>query len=143
MGLISVLAEAGSVAPRPAPGLGWKGRDAGVDAAAGLLADASLLRFTIDDSVVAHRLVMRVVRERLAAGGGLNAAVAGAVRVLRELDGEIVEAWRDSGGARELADHVEGHRDASVLRDASLIEVSAKLLRLRLDSAYLLGQLGG
>ncbi len=116
---------------------------AGVDAAAGLLTDASLLGFTFDDSVVAHRLVMRVVRERLAAGGGLAAAVAGAVRVLGKLADEIEEAWRDPAGVRELAGHVNalaahvrGHRDAFIG------EMPAGLLRLRLWSGYLLTELG-
>ena len=69
-----------------------------MDAGAGGLADASLLGFTVDDSVVAHRLVMRVARERLAAEGGLPAVLAGAVRVLAGLDDGIgEEPWRDPG----------------------------------------------
>ena len=61
-----------------------------VDAGVGDLADASLLGFTVDgESVVAHRLVMRVARERLAAEGGLPAVLDGAVRVLADAGGRV------------------------------------------------------
>ena len=113
MGLVSVLAETG-VSRRLlhlAAGAGVLGDDrvgaAEVDAGVGDLADASLVGFTVDDeSVVAHRLVMRVVRERLAAEGGLPAVLDGAVRVLAGVAGGIGEAWRDPAGVRELAGQV-------------------------------------
>src|SRR5438105_6183558 len=109
MGLVSLLAETG--VPRPllhrfaaASGLGTgQPEAAAVDAAVGELASASLLGFTLDDSVVAHRLVMRVARERLAAEGGLPAVAAGAVTVLAELAVGITEPWRDASGVRGLA----------------------------------------
>ena len=42
-----------------------------VDGALGRLAEGSLLAFTVDgQAVIAHRLVLRVVRDGLAAGGG-------------------------------------------------------------------------
>lgn len=71
MGLVSVLSEAG--VPRRvlhlATSAGIFGDDpvgeVEADEATGALADMSLLGFTVEDSIVAHRLVMRVVRERL------------------------------------------------------------------------------
>jgi tetratricopeptide (TPR) repeat protein len=147
IGLVAVLAEAGM--PRwvlhLTAGAGVFGSEIGaaeVDAAAAVLADASLLRFTVDDSVVAHRLVMRVARERLAAEGALPGVLASAVQVLQVLHDGIAEG-RDPGGVRELAGqvstvaaHVAGHPDA--LTGEGL----EGLLRLRLRSVYLLNMLG-
>ena len=144
MGLISVLAETGisrrllhaTTGDAPCGA-------AGIDAVAGRLADASLVGFSLDDAVVAHRLVMRVVRERLAAEGRLAAVAAEAVRVLTGLADSVTEAWRDPAGVRELAaqvialtGHVRGHLD-----DLSG-EVTAGLRQLRLRSVYLLNGLG-
>ena len=147
IGLVAVLAETG--VPRwvlhLAAGAGVFGGEIGaaeVDAAAAVLADASLLGFTVDDSVAAHWLVMRVARERLAAEGGLPGALASAVQVLQVLHDGIAEG-RDPGGVRELAEqvsavvtHVAGHPDA--LAGEGL----EGLLRLRLRSVYLLNMLG-
>ena len=52
-----------------------------VDRALGRLAGTSLLTFSVDgSSVSAHRLVMRVIREQLAAGNSLTAVCAAAVQ---------------------------------------------------------------
>jgi predicted Zn-dependent protease len=93
--------------------------------------------------VTAHRLVMRVVRERLAADGMLAAVAAEAVQLLARLRGEITEAWRDPAGVRELADHISA-LTGCVQRhlnppDAGL---AAGLLQVRLGSVYLLSTLG-
>ena len=54
-----------------------------VDRALGRLAGASLLTFSVDgSSVSAHRLVMRVIREQLAAGNSLTAVCAAAAQLL-------------------------------------------------------------
>ena len=148
MGLVSVLAETG--VPRrmlhlatSTGALGDGGVEAAeVDAAVGDLADASLVGFTVDDSVVAHRLVMRVTRERLAAEGGLPGVLEDAVRVLESLAGGIGEAWRDPAGVRELAAqvsalvaHAAGHPNAVTG------QVLADLLELRLRLVALLNML--
>jgi roadblock/LC7 domain-containing protein len=150
MGLVSVLAETGvsrrllHLAASVDPDGGGQGGTVAVDAAAGLLADASLLGFTLDDSVVARRLVMRVVRERLANDDGLAAAVAGAVQAVGKLADEIAEAWRDPSGVRELADHVNALTvHVKGFLEASASEVPAGLLRLRLRSVYLLERARG
>jgi tetratricopeptide (TPR) repeat protein len=114
-----------------------------VDEALGQLADASLVGFTADDSVVAHRLVMRVARERLAAENGLALVLAGAVRVLESVAGGIGEAWRDPAGVRELAGQVSAAAvNAASYPDAATGEVVAGLLGLRLRSVHLLNELG-
>jgi hypothetical protein len=142
MGLVAVLAETGI--SRRLVDLAASGDDvSGMDAAAGVLADASLVGFSVDDAVAAHRLVMRVVRERLAADGRLAAVAAEAVQPLARLRGEITEAWRDPAGVRELADHisaltgcVQPHLNPP---DAGL---AAGLLQVRLGSVHLLNTLG-
>jgi len=148
MGLISVLAETG-ISRRLlhlAAGSDEPAADqvAGLDAAAGVLADASLAGFSLDDTLVAHRLVMRAVREQLTTDGRLPAVVAAAVQVLRRLAGGIGEAWRDPGGVRELAGHVSALATHAVSHPAAPTgdEVPAALLRLRLQSVYLLNALG-
>lgn len=78
MGLVALLAETGAsrrllhamAAEESAGGAGDDDAAVVTDAVLGRLADASLVSFTLDDSVVAHRLVMRVVREQLAAEAG-------------------------------------------------------------------------
>lgn len=67
MGLVAVLAEAGI--SRRLLHLAAEGDVPGMDAAAGVLAEASLVGFSVDDAVAAHRLVMR---ERLVADGTLR-----------------------------------------------------------------------
>jgi tetratricopeptide (TPR) repeat protein len=149
MGLVAVLAESG--VPRPllylvaeAGALGECVGPVEADAAVGDLADASLLGFTIDGgSVAAHRLVMRVARERLAAADGLPAVVNEAVRVLAGAADGFRDAWRDPAGVRELA----GQVSAVVACTAAHPNVfagraPAGLVGLRLRSVYLLNMLG-
>ena len=149
MGLVAVLAETGVsrrvlylAASVRVLGRGRAG-EAEVDAALGELADASLLGFTVDGSVVAHRLVMRVARERLAAKGKLFGVLGDAVRVLSGLAGGIVEVWRDPAGVRELAEqvrtvatHLASHPNAIRWRMNYV-----RLLPLRLRSVDLLNYL--
>jgi hypothetical protein len=107
MGMVSLLAETGVsrrllhlAAAGGALGVGVTEGD--VDAAVGRLAEASLLGFTVEDSVVAHRLVLRAVRERLAAEGRLAPAAVAAVVAVCALGAGI---GRDPGGLHELAGH--------------------------------------
>ena len=150
MGLVAVLAETG--VPRrvlhltaEAGALGDSRPGAAqVDAAVGDLADASLLGFTVDGgSVVAHRLVMRVARERLAAGGGLSAVLDSAARVLGAMAGGFGKAWRDPAGVGDLAAHVSAVMSCLAAHpDALAGTVPAGLLGVRLRSVYLLNLLG-
>jgi hypothetical protein len=114
-----------------------------VDEALGQLADASLVGFTADDSVVAHRLVMRVARERLAEEDELPVVLGGAVRVLESMADRIGQAWRDPAGVHELAGQVSAATaNAASYPDAVAGQVVAALLKLRLRSVYLLNELG-
>ena len=104
MGLLSVLSaagvrrdllhaagQAGALGGEPGTGPGAEA----VDAALGRLAEGSLLAFTVDGQVVtAHRLVLRVVRERLAEQGQLAAVCRAAAEVL---DARAAVAGRFAG----------------------------------------------
>jgi tetratricopeptide (TPR) repeat protein len=142
MGLLSVLAETG-VSRRLLHAAAGEGEAADMDAAAGRLADASLVGFSRDDAVTAHRLVMRVARERMAADGRLPSVAAEALHVLLQLAVSITEAYQDPAGVRELAaqvsaltGHLKGHLDVIG------VDVSEDLLQLRLWSVFLLNNLG-
>jgi tetratricopeptide (TPR) repeat protein len=144
MWLVSLLAETG-VSRRlihlaASSGiLGAQATAADADTAAGQLADASLLVFTPEDSVRAHRFVMRAVRERLTAKNEMALATAAGVLVLHKLEVEIAEARRNPGDVRELAgqiaalnEHAGGYAD----------DFARDLLRLRERSVSLLNDLG-
>ena len=98
MDLVAVLSAAGVRRSliHAAAREGLAGRDGPVPALAPEVADrvlarlagASLLTFSVDGSaVIAHRLVMRVIRENLAAGGALTAVCQAAARLLDGLAG--------------------------------------------------------
>ena len=157
MDLVGVLSEAG--VPRAllqaagdsgvlAGSGGWETGPGGVssvriDAAIGRLADASLLGFSVDGSVVsAHRLIMRVVRERRIADGKLAAVAAAAVTVLASVAGAVKRVQKDPAAVRDLAgqitaldEHVTGHL-------ASFgVDGTESLLRLRVRGMWLVNEL--
>ena len=146
MGLVSVLAETGI--SRPLLHLAASDNASGdgaaeLDAAAGVLADASLVEFSVNDAIVAHRLVMRVKREELIFNGTLLSVAAEARRLLARFADQITDAWRDPAGVRELASqvealttHLQGHLGASVADEAT------ELLWLRLASVAKLNTIG-
>ena len=113
MGLMAVLSDAGvsrrllhAVAPTV---LGQENDDARVtiDAVTGQLADASLVGFSVDRLVVsAHRLVMRVTRERLATNSALVNVAVPLVTALSELIGDTKPVWADGDWIQELVRQV-------------------------------------
>ena len=114
-----------------------------MDAAIGRLADGSLLGFSVDGSLVsAHRLIMRVVRERRIADGKLAAVAAAAVTVLASLAGAVERVREDPAAVRDLAgqitaldEHVTGHL-------AGLgVDSTESLLRLRVRGMWLVNEL--
>jgi tetratricopeptide (TPR) repeat protein len=149
MALVAMLAEAGAarwVLHAAGPTLLPDGRSdaASVDAALGRLADASLLSFSVDGSaVVAHRLVMRVTRERLIASGTLALAAAAAVKILAGLADTLERPWESAAAARELARQatgLAGHVGQDF--DCTASTVARDLLRLRIRAVQLLDELG-
>ena len=104
-----------------------------VDEVLGLLASASLLTFSVDDATVAaHRLTMRVAREREAQDGSLSGLGAGVAGLLSVVTQSLAEPWQNRAAARDviqqimaLHEHLQPHLGE---QDVALIET---LLRLR------------
>jgi tetratricopeptide (TPR) repeat protein len=115
-----------------------------VDAAVGQLSDASMLTFSLDGSaVVAHRLVMRVVRERRLAQGALADVAAAAVRLLSGLAYAMTWVWGDPTAARELARQIAALSEhVSPYIGISSAGLRDDLLALRIRGVWLLNQLG-
>ncbi len=116
---------------------------AGVDGALGQLAEGSLLTFSIDgQAVIVHRLVGRVVRDRLAKQGRLVTICRTAASVLAART-HAVEGSQDRRAIRDFAEQVlalwESAAGAAADGDD---ELARTLLRLRLDALYHLGELG-
>jgi hypothetical protein len=148
MDLVSVLSAAGvprvivqaAYLARALPGVIGPTGEIGVDAALGRLADWSLLTFSVDGAaVIAHRLVMRVVRERRIADGTFAQVVAAAVRVLDELADAAARVWEDPVGVRELAGQIAALGEHAGPNLDS--RVAAQVLALRVRGVYLLSEL--
>ena len=118
MDLVAVLSAAGvrRSLVHAAGRAGLAGRDGRVPALAveradqvlARLAGESLLTFSVDGSAVtAHRLVMRVIRENLAAGNALTAVCEVAARLLDEVAESMSESWhQDRAAARDLVEQI-------------------------------------
>ena len=154
MDLISVLSPAG--VPRAllhaagqAGALGGPGQ-AGetpaevVDEALGRLAGSSLLTFsTGGGTVTAHRLVMRVIRERLARQGHLAATCQGAAAALQARAGSLQQAWRDRPARRDLVEQILAvHEHAAACPSEAGSDLTLALLQLRRWAVWFLGDLG-
>lgn len=109
-----------------------------IDKALGTLASASLLAFSADGSTVAaHRLVMRVVRERHA-GDARTAVIARACALLEAVALPLGEPWQERQAARDIVSHITALTENAgpALRDDD--PVTTELLVLRgMALAYL------
>ena len=154
MDLVSVLSAAG--VPRAvlhaagqAGALGEKGQAGGVavevvDEAVGRLAGSSLLTFsTGGGTVTAHRLVMRVIRERLARQGRLAAACQAAAAALQARAGSLEQVWEDRPARRDLVEQILAVREhAAVFSGEDGSDLTQAVLRLRGWALWFLGELG-
>ena len=128
--------------------VGGDGRAGGVppevvDRALGRLAGASLLIFSVDgSSVSAHRLVMRVIREQLAAGKSLTAVCMGAAQLLDGLAESFDRTWhQDRAAVRDLIEQIMALSESSAgcSADSALVR---QIIRLRLWAVWSLNRLG-
>jgi tetratricopeptide (TPR) repeat protein len=113
-----------------------------IDAALGKLANASLLAFSGDGSTVtAHRLVMRVVRERLV-DDARTAIIARACDLLLSVTGSLDEPRQERQAARDVVSHVTALTENAgrALRDSDA--VTSRLLTLRGIALEYLATLG-
>lgn len=147
MGLVAALSETGVsrglLYQAAAAGvLGHSGQEE-VDDALGDLADSSLVGFTVGrGSIVAHRLVMRVVRERLAAGGELPTVANGALLTLAGAMDAVSEPLRDPAWVRDLVGHVSTvTAGVAAHPDVFPTRMPTNLLGVRVQSLSLLNAL--
>ena len=150
MGVVSVLSAAG-VRRDLLHAAGQAGVLAGggdplseavVDEALGRLAEASLLAFSLDgQAVIAHRLVLRVVRERLVARGLLTAVCRAAASVL-DARASALAGSPDRAAVRDVPEQVAALRQAAARLTRASSELEAALLGLRLWALYHLAALG-
>ena len=123
----------------PVPGL----EPEAADRVLARLAGASLLTFSVDGSaVVAHRLVMRVIRENLAAGGTLTAVCQAAARLLDGLAASLEERWhQDLAVTRDLVEQILA-LDESADRCPPGSDLDRDMIRLRWWATWFLAKLG-
>ena len=107
------------------------------------LAGASLLTFTVDGSAVsAHRLVMRVIRENLAADGALTAVCQAAARLLDGLAASLGGRWHeDRAVTRDLVEQIMA-LDESAARCPPGSDLDGDMIRLRFWALFFLNYLG-
>jgi tetratricopeptide (TPR) repeat protein len=113
LGALALLSPAG--APRALVAQAADASAEAADAALGRLADWSLVTFSVDGSAVsAHRLIMRVVRERSAADGSLATSAGEVIRALQAMLPAEEDAWRHPVLMQEFVTQVtalSGHLD--------------------------------
>ena len=114
-----------------------------VDRALARLARASLLTFSVDGSSVSvHRLVMRVIREHLAAENSLMAVCAAAARLLDGLTQPLNQTWHQNRAAvRDLVEQIMALHESSARcpADSGLV---GRILRLKGWAVWSLNRLG-
>ena len=114
-----------------------------VDRALGRLAGASLLTFSVDgSSVSAHRLVMRVIREQLAAGNSLAVVCAATAQLLGGLAESLSLTWhQDRGAVRDLVEQIMALYESSAgcPADSALVR---SMIGLRWLAVWFLNELG-
>ena len=102
------------------------------DRALARLAGASLLTFSVDGSIVsAHRLVMRVIQESLAASSSLTAVCQVAARLLKGLAESLSESWHeDRAAVRDLVEQIMALYDASATYGSGS-DLDRRMIQLR------------
>jgi hypothetical protein len=121
----------------PVPAL----RPEAVDGVLARLGGASLLSFSVDGSAVStHRLVMRVIREKLAASNSLSAICAGAARLLDAQAESLDRSWhKDRAATRELVEQIIALYESSAGCPADNTLVRS-IIRLRLWAVWALNR---
>ena len=115
-----------------------------VDTALGRLASSSLLTFSMDDSTVAaHRLTMRVARERQVRDGTLARLGAGLAGLLEEVAAALPEPWQNRVAARDAIQQVMAlHEHLASFPEVGEPGLAEALLGLRGWAVWCLNQLG-
>ena len=137
--LVHAAGRAGSLGD---PGKGGSPAET-MDGALGRLARVSLLTFSVDGAtVIAHRLVMRVIRDQLARAGRLDAVCEAAAQLLDSSAaafGKTLHSQR--AAARGLVEQIMALH-TSCARETEDGELVRSMMRLRLWAAWILTELG-
>jgi tetratricopeptide (TPR) repeat protein len=153
MDLLAVLSAAG--VPRTlvyaAGRAGLPGRDGPLaemgrevaDRALARLAGASLLTFSLDGSTVSvHRLVMRVIRENLAASDSLTPICQAVALLLAGLTRSLDQTWHENrGGVRDLVEQIMALHESSAGRPADST-LADRMIQLRSWAVRSMNRLG-
>jgi len=112
------------------------------DRALARLAGASLLTFSVDGSSVSvHRLVMRVIREQLAAADSLTPVCLAAAQLLDSMAASLIERWhQDRPAVRDLIEQIMALYESSPDSGAD-DALTRQILRLRWWATAFLGLL--
>jgi tetratricopeptide (TPR) repeat protein len=115
-----------------------------IDEALGQLGSASLLTFSVDDSTVtAHRLTMRVARERQAREGNLAALGAKAADLLSSVTATLDQPWQNRLAARDTVQQIMAlHEHLAPYLGENDTALAATLLWLGSWAVWCLGELG-
>jgi tetratricopeptide (TPR) repeat protein len=115
-----------------------------IDEALGRLASASLLTFSGDDTTVsAHRLTMRVARERQAHDGSLPGIAAATAKLLSAVTASLTQPWQNRPAARDTIEQIMAlHEHLAPWLNAADATLSETLLRLRGSAVSCLEKLG-
>ena len=153
MGLLAVLAPAGVrrvllYEAAEQGGLTGDGQSGEVpaevaDRALARLAGASLLNFSVDGSSVSvHRLVMRVVREQLAAEDSLTPVCAAAADLLDGMAGSLRKTWhQDRPAVRDLIEQIMALYESAAACPANSA-LALQTVRLRWWAVWFLNEVG-
>jgi len=112
-----------------------------VEQALGVLADASLVSFTQNNqSVLMHRLVARVLRERARRFSRFTDVLTDAVDILDHLQVPSDKAWEQRQIAAEVVDHIDAltaalERDPDTGRFIGALEIIERVTDLRIWAA--------
>ncbi len=125
----------------------FTGADTGpgkIDEALGILAGASLLTFSMDDSTVtAHRLTMRVARERQAQDGNLAGFGTKIAQLLGEVTQSLAEPWQERPIAQDAIQQITAlHKHLAPHLGQDEATLAETLLRLRAWALWCLVELG-
>ena len=118
---------------------------AAVDEALGHLASRSLVTFSIDGTTVtAHRLTMRVARERTVANGNLAAAATAAADLLAKVRDALGEPQQNRAAARDIVGQIIALHEHLTARHCGqdTWTLTASILTLRGWAVYCLNELG-
>ena len=136
--LLNAVGQAGALGSRSGTGMGV----AAVDEALGRLAEWSLLAFSLDgQSVIGHRLVLRVIRDSLVQQGRL-AAVCGVAAAALDTQAGVLAGSQDRSAVRDVPEQVTALWQAAAGLAGASADLEVVLLRLRLWALYDLNELG-